>query len=423
MAKNSIRRMVIVGGDFAGLNLAKDLDKNLWEVTIIDRNNYHSFPPLFYQVASSGLEPSSISFPLRREMRKIRGCRYNMGEVLCVDSRRKVVVTDLEELPYDVLVIATGTTNNFFGMDGLRDKVLTIKSTSEAIRCRNEILDRLERASLCRDAERRRSLLTFIIVGGGPTGVEIAGALGEMKRFIVPREYPSIDRDEVRVILAEGSGRLLGAMSEASSADALEALGQLMVDVKLGKVMKSYDDGIVRFSDGEEIATDSVIWTAGITGSTFEIKGADVKPGPGGRWIVDRFNRIEGADDIFALGDVCLHTSEEYPKGHPQLAQVAIQQAHTLARNMNSGQFSIPFSYNNKGTMATVGRNRAVVDLGRLHIKGRFAWIVWMGVHLVSLLGMRNKAVVLINWMWGYFTFSSGLRLLLRQSPYPKMQK
>ncbi len=415
------KHLVIIGGGFAGLNLAKRIDKNKWTVTLIDRHNYHSFPPLFYQVASAGLESSSVAFPFRRELssRRYGCCEFRMGEVRKIDAFRKTVETQHETIRYDSLVIATGTTNNFFGIPDLEKHVYTLKSAPQAIRCRNEVLDRLERAVQSRDPDVRRRLLTFLIVGGGPTGVEIAGALGEIKRYVIPREYPGIDRDEMKVILVEGSDKLLRTMSDYASRHALTYLKQLLVDVRLEKTMKSYDNDIVTFTDGDTIDTSTVIWTAGVTGESIMTEGTDVKPGPGNRWVVDEYNRVEGLPDVYAIGDGCIHTDERYPRGCPQLAQVAIQQGRTLAENLNSDTFTRKFSYRDKGSMATVGRNRAVVDLGKRHIGGWMAWMAWMVVHLLSLLGMRNRTVVFINWMWNYFTFSSGLRLIMRPSRYP----
>ena len=418
---NAKEKIVIVGGGFAGLNLVKKLDKSKFDVTLVDRNNYHSFPPLFYQIASSGLDPGSISFPYRREMRKghVKGARYEMGNVKTIDVVNKTITTNLDVISYDKLVIAAGTTNNFFGMNDLFKKVYTLKSTPEAIRCRNEILDRLERASVCRDADERRRLLSFVVIGGGPTGVEIAGAIGEMKRYILHREYPDISVEELTITLVEGTDRLLRTMSEAASREALEYLGHLMVDVKLGKIMESYDNDIVKFADGEEIFSEMVIWTAGVTGEPMDIVGAEFQRGPGNRFIVDEYNRIKGLDDVFALGDISLMMCEDYPKGHPQLAQVAIQQAALLAKHLNKGQFEKTFKYNDKGSMATVGRNRAVADLNHMHMYGRPAWLAWMFVHLISILGMRNKISVLMNWIWAYCTYSTSLRLLIHSCRYP----
>lgn len=415
------RRLVIIGGGFGGLNLAKYIDKSKWEVTLVDKNNYHSFAPLFYQVASSGLEPSGITFPLRREMRKghSRGCRYTMGEVKQINVENKTIVTEFETIPYDSVVIAAGATNNFFGIPGLQEHVYTIKSAAESIKARNAILYRLERASQCTDPARRRAMLTFAVVGGGPTGVEIAGALGEMKRWTLVREYPGIRPEEVKVVLYEGTDKLLRTMSEKSSADALKALRELMVDVRLNKTMKSYDGTTITFADGETLDAETVVWTAGIVGNPLEIIGSDVKPGPGGRYKVDEYNRVEGLTDVYAIGDICYHSDERFPRGCPQLAQPAIQQGRCLARNLNSGTFTEAFSYKDKGSMATIGRNRAVVDMGRTHFSGWLAWMAWLVVHLMTLLGMRNKIVVLINWIWSYFGFTTSLRMILKPSKYP----
>lgn len=418
---NSKKRLIIIGGGFAGLSVARHVDKKLWDVIVVDRNNYHSFPPLFYQVASSGLEPASISFPLRRELRgrRYRGCSFHMGTVKRIDCNAKCIETEYETLHYDTLVIAAGTTNNFFGIPQLEKYVFTIKSTSEAIRCRNEVLDRLERGALCSDADLRARLLTFVVVGGGPAGVEIAGALGEMKRFVIKREYPSINPDEVKVILVESGASLLRSMSRRSSADAREGLRQLCVDVRTDMTVKDYTDGVLTFADGTRIATDTVIWTAGVTGVTFNIDGCG-EAGPGNRRLVDAYNRVQGLEDVYAVGDIALMQLPDYPKGHPQVAQVALQQGRLLGRNLNvSPERRQPFVYHDKGTMATIGRNRAVVDMGGVHLGGLMAWIIWLVVHLISILGMRNRAVVFINWMWNYFTFSSGLRLLLRPDRLP----
>jgi len=416
------RQLVIIGGGFAGLNLAKHVDKKLYDVTIIDRNNYHAFPPLFYQVASSGLEPASISFPLRRELngRRYRGSHYHMGDVKSIDVAAHTITTQYETIHYDTLVIAAGTTNNYFGIPELEKHVFTLKSVPEAIRCRNEVLDRLERAAMCTDPVKRRSLLTFVVVGGGPAGVEIAGALGEMKRYIIKREYHNIAPDEVKVIIVEGTDALLRAMGPKSGQDALEGLRQLCVDVQLGKTMKSYENRRLTFSDGSTIDTDTVIWTAGVTGVPFEFKGAKITPGHGNRLIVDEYNRLVGTNNIYAIGDIALMTRPDYPHGHPQVAQVALQQGLNLARNLSHPE-SEPeaFDYRDKGTMATIGRDRAVVDMGRMHLSGRMAWWAWLFVHLMSILGMRNRTVVLINWMWNYWTFSTGLRLIMRPRRYP----
>ncbi|MDE6654210.1 MAG: NAD(P)/FAD-dependent oxidoreductase [Muribaculaceae bacterium] len=414
-------RIVIVGGGFAGLNLVKKLDKEKFDIILVDKNNFHSFPPLFYQIASSGLDPSNICFPFRREMRKERakGARFQLGEVKEVDTAAKTITTQFQTIHYDKLIFAAGAKNNFFGNDQLEKYVYTLKSTAEAMRVRNEVLDRLERASLSDDDELQRKMLCFVVVGGGPTGVEMAGALGEMKRDIIPREYPTINPDNVNIILLEGADRLLSTMSVDSSIKAKKYLGKLMVEVRLNTKMDSYDQNIVRLDNGDEIFTSLLIWTAGITAQSFTYTGENLQTAPGGRFPVDNFNRVVGHDDIFAVGDIAYMPTERFPRGLPQLAQVAIQQASLLAKQINSGDFRKEFVYNDKGSMATVGRNLAVAELPHLKLGGFPAWLTWMFVHLISILGMRNKANVLLNWIWEYFTYNTSLRILLHSTRYP----
>lgn len=412
-----LQHIVIIGGGFAGLNLAKELDKNKFRVTILDKNNFHSFPPLFYQIASSGLEPSSISFPFRREMRRLKNTNYHFGEVLEINSKNSTVRTQFETIKYDQLVIASGTTNNFFNQPELKEKVHTLKSTAEAIRLRNEILDRLERACITTDRERRRQLLSFVVVGGGPSGVEVAGALGEMKRYILNKEYPEIDIDDVRVILIEGTDRFLRTMSERASHDAKVYLGHLMIETRLNCMMKSYENNVLHLSTGEEIYCETLIWTAGITGN--KINGiSDDSITRGNRYIVGSNCKIKGYDNIYALGDIAYLEDESHPNGYPQVAQVAIQQAKHLAKQLNTGA-DTAFKYVDKGSMATIGRNRAVCDLKFAYLYGRPAWATWMFIHLISILGMRNKVNVLINWVWAYLFYTTSLRLLIRPVKYP----
>ena len=412
-----LQHIVIIGGGFAGLNLAKELDKNKFRVTILDKNNFHSFPPLFYQIASSGLEPSSISFPFRREMRRLKNTNYHFGEVWEIDSKNSTVRTQFETIKDDQLVVASGTTNNFFNQPELKEKVHTLKSTAEAIRLRNEILDRLERACITTDRERRRQLLSFVVVGGGPSGVEVAGALGEMKRYILNKEYPEIDIDDVRVILIEGTDRFLRTMSERASHDAKVYLGHLMIETRLNCMMKSYENNVLHLSTGEEIYCETLIWTAGITGN--KINGiCDDSITRGNRYIVDSNCKIKGYDNIYALGDIAYLEDESHPNGYPQVAQVAIQQAKHLAKQLNTGA-DTAFKYVDKGSMATIGRNRAVCDLKFAYLYGRPAWATWMFIHLISILGMRNKVNVLINWVWAYLFYTTSLRLLIRPVKYP----
>lgn len=417
------QKIVIIGAGFAGLNLVKHIDRETFDIVMVDRHNYHSFPPLFYQIASSGLDPASICFPLRRELfrrMKGKGITLVMGNATKVDVNRKVLHVDDREIKYDKLVIAIGTTNNFFNMPELVEDVFTLKTAPQALRCRNQILYNLEQAAITKDRERRKRLLCFVVIGGGPTGVEIAGALGEMKRYVLPREYPSIPQEDFRILLVEAAPRLLGTMNEKSSEEVEGYLKSLLVDVKTGVGMSSYQDGVVKLADGQSIRSDTVIWTAGVTGVKLDIAGIDIERGRGQRFVVDGGNAVKGLEDVYAVGDICImpDVDKAFPQGHPQLAQVAIQQATLLADNFNKGEHK-PFAYNDKGTMATVGRNRAVCDIGKLHLKGFPAWFTWMFVHLISILGMRNKISVLINWIWAYFSYQSSLRILMRPDKYP----
>ena len=410
----------IIGGGFAGLNLAKRLDKRKYSVKIVDRNNFHSFPPLFYQIASSALDVPSISFPFRREFKKTRGgVTYHMGHVKNIDLTSRSVVTSYETLEYDKLVIAAGSTNNFFGMEGLEENVFCIKTSGEASHTRDEILDRLERGCIEKDPDRRKELLSFLVIGGGPAGVEIAGSLGEMKRDVLPREYPELDPDDMSVTLVEGADRLLSAFDAKLSQKAYVYLSQLHVDIRLNTVMKGYKNKMVSFADGHDEYWETLIWTAGVMGEPMPGIPQEMV-GRGGRIIVDEYNRVKGAGgDVFALGDIAMMQLEDYPNGHPQLAQPAIQQARNLAKNLNSGEMKRPFVYNDKGTMATVGRNKAIAQVGKMTFTGWFAWLMWMFIHLISILGTRTKITVLLNWVWNYCTYSTSLRLLMRPVKYP----
>lgn len=414
-----MEKVVIIGGGFAGLNLCKYLDKNRYEVALVDRNNFNCFPPLFYQIASSGLSSSNISFPFRREIKKKNNVSYHMGHIKDIDLENKTVTTSYETIPYDRLVIAAGSTNNYFGMKNLDMETFGIKTVAQAAHTRDEILDRLERGALCQDKRRRRQLLSFLVVGGGPAGVEIAGALGEMKKFILAKEYPELEQDDVTITLVEGTGSLLGAMSPKSQKYALESLQKLMVNVRLNTMMTEYSDKYVTFADGHKEYYETLIWTAGVKGEPIPGLPADCV-GRGNRILVDEFNRVKGLEDsVYAIGDVALMMTGDYPKGHPQMAQPAIQMARNLARNMNRGEFSTPFRYHDKGSMATIGKYKAVADLKKVSFSGYFAWLIWMFIHLISILGMRNKLSVLTNWAWNYMFYSTSLRLLLRPTRYP----
>lgn len=412
-------KIVVIGGGFAGLNLCKHLDRDKYDVCLVDRNNFHCFPPLFYQVASSGLVSANICFPFRRELKKLRNVSYHMGHVKDVDLGKREITTSYETISYDRLVIAAGSTNNYFGIEGLDRETFGIKTVAEAAHTRDEILDRFERGALCKDPEKRRRLLSFLVVGGGPSGVEIAGALGEMKKYILKKEYPELSQDDVTITLVEASDRLLGAMRPVSQQRALKYLEELMVNVRLNTSMQGYADKYVTFADGHREYFETMIWTAGVKGEP--IPGMPPETiGHGNRIVVDEFNRVKGYEEtVCAIGDVALMVTDGYPHGHPQMAQPAIQQARNLARNLNEGKFGRKFVYNDKGSMATIGKNRAVADLRKASFGGFAAWLVWMLIHLMSILGMRNKLSVLVNWCWNYIFYSTSLRLLLRPTKYP----
>lgn len=414
-----MKHIVIIGGGFAGLNLAKHLDPSKFKISLVDRNNYHCFPPLFYQIASSGLVGANISFPFRREIKEMENVSYHMGHVKNIDPVAKTVETSYETIPYDLLVIAAGSTNNYFGMTNLGQETFGIKTVAQAAHTRDEILDRLERAAICDDPNRRRQLLSFLVVGGGPSGVEIAGAIGEMKKYILPKEYPELNPDDMNVTIIEAAPSLLGAMSEKSRNKALRDLQHLMVNVRLNTGLKEYQDKYVTFADGHKEYYETVIWTAGVKGEPMPGLPQEVI-GRGNRIIVDQYNRVKGFEDqILAIGDIALMQCEKYPNGHPQMAQPAIQQARNLARNLNHGAFINKFEYRDKGSMATIGKNRAVADLPGYSFSGFFAWLTWLFIHLISILGMRNKLSVLMNWFWNYIFYSTSLRLLFRPVKYP----
>lgn len=419
MMNDTRTRIVIIGGGFAGLNLAKHLDSKLYDVAVVDRNNFHGFPPLFYQIASSGLDASSIAFPLRREFkRRGRHLSYHMGHVKNIDVQARTVSTSYETLHYDKLVIAAGATNNFFNMPQLSERVFGIKTVAEASYTRDEILDRLERGAICTDPEQKRRLLSFLVVGGGPSGVEIAGALGEMKKDVLPREYPELNSEDVRIVLVEGSDRLLGGMDPRAGEKAAEYLRDLMVEVRLGAVLKDYVDKTVTFADGSCEYWETLIWTAGVKGEPMPGLPAETI-GHGDRILTDTFCRVKGLDEVYAIGDIALCETPETPHGHPQVAQVAIQMAACLAHNLNGRKQPKPFVYRDKGSMATIGKNRAVAQMGRRFICGRPAWWAWMLIHLISILGMRNKLTVFITWCWNYLTYTTSLRLLFRPARFP----
>lgn len=416
IVKDSKKRVVIVGGGFGGLKLANKLKKSGFQVVLIDKNNYHQFPPLIYQVASSGMEPTSISFPFRKIFQHRKNFYFRMAEVRAIFPEKNMIQTSIGKAEYDYLVLAAGTTSNFFGNEHIETEAMPMKNVSEAMGLRNALLANLERALTCSNKQEQQELLNIVVVGGGATGVEVAGALSEMKRFVLPNDYPDMPSSLLHVYLIEASPRLLASMSETSSEHAEKFLRKMGVNILLNKRVTDYRDHKVVLNDGSEIATRTFIWVSGVKGVTIGNMDTSLI-GRGGRIKVDRFNRVEGLNNVFAIGDQSVISGdEEYPNGHPQLAQVAIQQGTLLAKNLirqEKGKEMKPFHYRNLGTMATVGRNRAVAEFSKVKMQGWFAWMMWLVVHLRSILGVRNKAVVLLNWMWNYFTYDQSMRMIV----------
>ncbi|WP_298654085.1 NAD(P)/FAD-dependent oxidoreductase [uncultured Proteiniphilum sp.] len=411
-----MKKIVVIGCGFGGLQFVNHLKKGLFDIIVIDKINHHQFPPLFYQVAASQIEPSTVSFPIRKIFQKRRDVRIRLAHVFSVNGEEKYVETSVGRFPYDYLVIATGTSTNFYGNEKIEKNALVLKSTYQAINVRNAILYNFEKLLY---AEKKEGLYNIVIVGGGATGVELAGAFAEMTKEILPKDYPNIDSNKVQVYLLEGGPHTLPNMSSFAQQYSEKYLRSMGVIVKTGTIVKDYDGELVTLNSGEVIPTSNVIWSAGVTGNVIEGIPADSVL-RNGRTRVDRINRVEGLQDVFAIGDVAYMETEQYPQGHPQLANVAIGQGKNLAKNLQKivdGKTDLkPYEYRNMGTMATVGRNKAVVDLPFVKFKGRFAWFVWMFLHLMLILSVRNKLVVFINWAWNYVTKNNSLRLILKDS-------
>ena len=416
-------KLVIIGGGFGGLRLARKLSNRPGiDITLIDKFNYHQFQPLFYQVATSGLDASNISFPLRKVFHNSKNVRFHMAEVKEVVSAQNKVITNIGEVEYDTLVIATGADTNFFGNVAMQQNALPMKSTVEAIELRHRILTNFEDAAGMSDPLELQRLMTVVVVGGGPTGVELSGAIADMRRFVLPKDYPELDFSKMQIILLEGSPKTLGVMSEKSSAESQKYLEKLGVVVHTNSVLNEYDGRTAVLKDGTKIETALVIWAAGIKGNV----PAGIDPSlivRGNRIKVDRHCLIEGFTNVYAIGDVAFMDSDpNYPKGHPQVAPVAMQHADMLANNlkwvvMKSNTDRIQdFVYNDKGSMATVGRKLAVVDVPKpkLHFGGFFAWLIWMFLHLMLILGVKNRLSVFFNWFYAYFTKDQNLRLIFK---------
>lgn len=431
-------RVVVIGAGFAGLQVAKKINTQSYQLVLIDKNNYHTFQPLLYQVASSGLEPDSIAYPIRKTLQNKKNTYYRLANVENIDQKTSTIYADIGVLKYDFLVIATGAGNNFFGNQAIEANALPMKSLTDALDIRSKILGNFEKALNTTDLEERETLMNFVIVGAGPTGVELAGALAELKNKALPKDFPDLDFRKMKINLIEAAPRVLASMSEKSSKVAHKALQELGVYVWTNTFVEAYENNIiktknvktktvktknVKTSATEDFKTDTLIWAAGVKGNFPE--GMDeTSIGKGNRLIVNEFCQLKSADNesfdnIYILGDAGLIESELYPKGLPMLASVAMQQGQYLGNTLNkmaSDKDIVPFIYNDKGTMATIGRNKAVAEISKFKFKGVFAWLMWMLVHLMLLVGFRNRVVVFVNWAWNYFTYNNGLRLIVR--PY-----
>lgn len=419
--RSSFPRLVIIGGGFAGISLAKKLRNKNVQVVLLDKHNYHNFQPLMYQVATGGLEPDSIAYPIRKVVQEYKDVYFRLAEVREIDASNNKVIADIGELKYDYLVIATGSKTNYFGNKEIERNSMAMKTIPQSLNIRSLILENFEQALLTNDIDERHSLMNFVLVGGGPTGVELAGALAEMKKAILPKDYPDLDVRKMEINLIQSGDRILNTMSENASEKAEKFLLDLGVSVWKNVRVTGYDGKTVTTNSDLSFDSATVIWTAGVQGALPHGLKADSFIKNVDRIKVNQYNQVEGYDNLFAIGDIAVMSSEQYPQGHPMMAQPAMQQGRLLAENvirlLDKKELK-PFVYKDKGSMATIGRNKAVVDLPKFKFSGVFAWFVWMFVHLFSLIGFKNKAVVFLNWVYNYIRFDREARLIMR--PYKK---
>ncbi|WP_080237213.1 NAD(P)/FAD-dependent oxidoreductase [Spirosoma rigui] len=409
-------RVVIIGGGFGGMNLAKSLRNADVQVVLFDKQNYNGFWPLLYQVATAGLEPDAIAEPFRKMFDGQDDFHFRMVRVNKIDPAAKTVTTLIGDLHYDYLIIASGSKSNFFGNEQIQKYSFPLKTVPEALNIRSQFLQCFEQASITRDPAERQSLLNFVIAGAGPTGVEMAGSLAEMRKHVLPSDYPGLDFSQMNIYVVEGLGKVLPPMSDEAGQKAQKYLEELGVIVKLNTMVENYDGETVTFKGGEQIKTQTLVWGAGVTGAMIE--GIPAESTERGRILVDPINRVQGLTDVFAIGDIAFMKLDKYPKGHPGVAQPAIQQGEHLAKNirrMLKNEPTTPFEYFDKGSLAIVGRSKAVADLpGNVHLSGFIAWMAWLFVHIFYLVGFRSKLVVFSNWMYRLFTYERGTRLIIR---------
>ena len=410
-------KVIVVGAGFGGLRAARALGKSGLSVLVLDRNNYHGFWPLLYQVATAGLEPEAIAYPVRAIFREHRNVEFRMAEVERVDFDRKLVLTDQDDYPYDYLILAAGSTNNYFGNEQLARNTFGLKDIDEAEHLRNQVLCCFEQAVATSDPVHRSSLLTFVIVGGGPTGVELAGAMAELFRHVLRKDFPTLDVSQARVILVEASDGILSTFPESLQRSAMKRLQEMGVEVRTGKTVESADGTCVRFKDGSELAAATTIWTAGVRGATL-VDRLDLPTGRGRRIPVTPHLNLKDRPEVFVIGDLAYLEGYRDGQAYPMVAPVAIQQGQQAAYNVRAlatGQQPRPFRYQERGNMATIGRRAAIMDAFGLRLSGRVAWVGWLVVHLIMLIGFRNRLVVLTNWAFNYFTYERGVRLITRE--------
>ena len=418
MSKNNLPKIVIIGAGFGGISIAKSFKNKPVNVLLIDKHNYHNFQPLMYQIATGGLEPDSIAYPVRRIFRNQANFSFRMANVISVNTESNLLHTTIGDVTYDYLVIATGSTNNYFNFEPVKQKLLTLKSIPDALNIRSYIYQNLEKALVEQDKRPIEDIINIAIIGGGPAGIELAGALAEMKHYVLPKDFPDLDLSKMEINLYEAAPKLLGAMSEDSSKMSLKYLIRLGVNVHLNSKVEAYDGTKLSLEDGSNFITDTVIWTAGVKASPIDGLSKEVITS-GNRILVNEYNQIDTTENVFAIGDVAACVTPENPKGLPMLAPVAQQQGKLLSKNLikliNKKPMT-PFVYKDRGVMATIGRKKAVVDLPKWKFQGTFAWLVWMFIHIMSLVGFRNKFVAFYDWMSNYFTYDKPLGLIIR--PY-----